>query len=274
MNNNHPSPTYIEIDGNNIQIFDNRADGEAVFIFHANSGSAELSLNVFDSYLARSNRIIVVSLVGHGKSDRSVNPDTDYSIPGIGNFIAKVVDSFQLPAYWLVACSISAHAIFGAYDRFTFAKGLVALSAAPINQELIQYAFHKTEIMPLLFKGDLSELDAFRLAAHFTSYTAHIPVLVKSIQAADPLFRIKLGESIANGFLLDETDVLTQAKFPILFIQSLNDPFINSAYFSLLRETTGSDLDIVLLKDGGHTILLDNPKDAIEAIVLFISTHA
>ena len=261
---------FVEVDGYQVETYDNGLNGEAVFVFHANSGSAELSKNIFTQELAQKYRIISVSLLGHGKTEWSRNPETDYSIPGIGNFISKLVASYNFKNYWLIGSSVSAHAIFENIQQFTSCRGMLSLSAPPINIDTLSQAFAENEHAPLLFKGKLEKHELLELAANFTCFTQNIKMVKTTLELCDPQFRERLGESIMQANVNDEIAALKNSPFPISFIQSRYDSFLRADYFSQLVKIHQLDLKVTFVEHAGHLLILDNCEECFKEINSFL----
>lgn len=254
-----PDSEHISVNGYDIEVFDNHLpQGNVIFAFHWNSGSALSSAQIFNTELAANNRIIAVSLLGHGNSSRSNNPQSEYSIEGIGHGIADIVEHYNLPNYWLVGQSISAHAIMEAHERFERCSGFIAVNAPPISVDTLGDAFVDTPVAPSLFKGQLSGEELKDVAGAFLAYDDGLDTVTDDFSRTDPQFRISLGESVFAGKVRDEIACFKNIAFPVLFLRSDKDSFLNTDYYQKLSTEHELQMQVAVVNDSGHAAFLES----------------
>lgn len=264
-------PELISIREYDIEVYDNhQVSDDTILIFHWNSGSALSSTKIFNTKLSRNNRIIVASLLGHGNSSKSTDPQSEYSIAGVGRCIADIVKAYNLSKYWLVGQSISAHAIMESYEIFPNCAGFVSVSAPPISMNTLSEAFVESPVSALLFKGDLSDQELGEVSKNFIEYDNNMDIVSSDFQRTDPLFRLSLGASIAAGLVRDEISCVKKFQFPSLFIRAENDSFLSADYYRSLADVHSLKLNVTEIRGSGHAVFLDNIDECSSIIENFI----
>jgi pimeloyl-ACP methyl ester carboxylesterase len=260
----------IQWGSHEIELLDNKKGEETFFIFHWNSGSAALCSSIYGTAIADEHRVICVSLLGHGRSTSSKDPQSDYSPSGIARFMAAVVERIGVANYWIVAQSISGHALLENAELFSDCMGAICVNSPPVNYDTLGSAFTAAPYAPLLFKGDLSAEESLELAKRFTNLSTHIDDVQQAIQNTDPAFRAHLGQAIATGALKDELSLFAKTSFPITFLVSDNDQFIEFDYYDKLKSQHELTIHWIVAHSG-HTVILDNPSllsDVMQQVVL------
>jgi hypothetical protein len=189
--------------------------------------------------------------------------------------MAAVVESLGIANYWIVAQSISGHALIENAELFSNCMGAICVNSPPVNYDTLGSAFTAAPYAPLLFKGDLSSEESLELAKRFTSLSTHVDDVQQAIQNTDPAFRASLGQAIATGALKDELSCFAKTSFPIKFLVSDNDHFIEFDYYDQLRSQYQLAIQCEVVHSG-HTVILDNPSqlsDVMQQVILETS-HA
>lgn len=77
-----------------------------VHLFLLNFGSQLSDSCLYDNFLLNT-----IDLPGHGNSGWSTNPKRDYSLKGMGNILADVINGINLEEYMIVTLSFSGNLI-------------------------------------------------------------------------------------------------------------------------------------------------------------------
>lgn len=264
----------ITLASHTVEVLDNGVDSEdVVFLFHWNSGSAMSCSRMFHTDLGASCRLIAPSLVGHGGSSRAGDPTSEYSLQGIGRFIQSFISSYGFHKYWIVAQSVSAHAVLEAHEDFTGCAGFVSVSAPPVSLKTLGSAFAQSSLSTLLFRERLSSEEMRDLSRAFAQSDEDVQTVYSDLARADPKFRSGLGESVTAGGLRDEICCYKEIAFPGLLIRSPSDVFINAEYYDELLETHGLPATIATVQAGGHALLMNRPTECSSVIRRFMDSH-
>lgn len=255
----------VRFDGINVDVIDNHGKGKPLLVFHWNSGSSELTRNLFDTPLNDKYRLLSVSLPGHGKSDWSKNPELDYNLNGIGKFIAKFIEYYEFESCWLVGQSVSAHAIIESAEYLSRVAGFVSICAPPISLSHLGEAFKESEASQLLFNENLTENELCVFTKGFSVVKNNQAKITEQVRLVDPDFRLYLGRSIVEGQVKDEWECLSCINFPVLFVQAQDDTFIASEYYDRIRTH-----NVVVVEGSGHAVVMDQPNVCAKVIIDFI----
>lgn len=86
-----------------------------------------------------------------------------------------------------------------------------------------------------------------------------IDYTVKAFKAADPDYRVKLGESLASKIWTDEIDNLRKSKVQICFIAGVEDNLIDLNYLDKLDIVKWRDR-VHWIEQAGHMVNWDQPS--------------
>lgn len=262
----------LQVDGLSVELLQSDGEGDPVFLFHGNSGAADLFEDLLQSELGRRQRLVAVSFLGHGGSDAPRDPVDTYGIQAYGAFAAKVVQAYGSPRYWVVGQSLGGHALIENVHRFENAHGMMLLSAPPISLATLFHAFRPDPSGGCLFKGELSDAEVDSLVTCFTKRPdpAVQAKLRHDIRRTDARFRPTLGASLAQGDLVDELAMLAGSSLPVALLGSLDDAFLNADYYATVpRERLWKGAP-VMFEDCGHMLHLEAPARFERVLAEFI----
>lgn len=260
----------LSLDGLELHVLESPGEGDPVFMFHGNSGSAESYLPLLRSKVGKANRLIAVSFPGHGRSLAPPNPSEAYTIAALGKVAEKVIEFYDLRRYWLMGQSLGGHALLEHSECMNGAKGLMLISSPPISIETLASAFKEDPSGGLLFKGSLDEEEAEVLARCFSVEQSLIPSVVRQIQQTDQDFRRCLGESLARGELRDERKVFEGLNLPVALVMGGRDRFLNLEYCASLPSSVLWGGEAVIFPEAGHLVHMDASTDFINCVEDFL----
>ena len=146
-----PRAEFIELaDGTKLYaLVAGPADAERTLVFlHGLGGAQSTWANVLGEF-ADAYRIAALDLPGHGASDKLAPETTDYSIAGLANAVAQVLEQLDLAPAVLVGHSLGgAIALHLALERPKLAGGLVLVNSAGLGQEISTELLDRIEAEP------------------------------------------------------------------------------------------------------------------------------
>lgn len=250
----------IEINGQKIAYYESKGRGTAVVMIHRFSGRC--FQKQLESPLGEKYRIITIDLPGHGMSDKTLEPEKTYTLPGYAEVLVSFARELGLQKAAFVGWSVGGHIILEAADRLS-ASGLMVFGAPPISS-LAEYqeACFPNPALSSIFNRELTdgEISAW-VAACFRPGTNNIPdFLATDIKETDGREREILGVSAITGNFKNEVEVVGGLNIPIAIIQGEKDQITNPAYLRKLNIPTLWRGEIQIIPDAGHTPQWEQPE--------------
>jgi len=233
--------------------------GTPVVFIHGAGGSA-LSWLAQKTYLQRSNRVILVDLPGHGRSDGPSSDSIDEYAQAVGDALEAIACG---PAH------IAGHSMGGAVamrlsmSRPSLVKGLVLIGTGA-----------KLKVYPEILEGILRDKEATARTILDTAFSDSVPTSLKDKVFAEYMKNDAL--TIFNDFtacnafdLMGRLDAIT---VPTLVICGMADRFTPPKYSRYLAGTiAGASLE--LIADAGHMVMIEKPAEVNAAIDRFVNSR-
>jgi pimeloyl-ACP methyl ester carboxylesterase len=239
-----------------------KGTGNKYIIFvHGNSQSLETWDAVINEETLNSYTLLTVDLKGHGKSDRSIIHETEYTLKGMGVQLRDFIATYQESVYLIVASSIATNFIAEIATDLANCKGLFFIGACIIGEGVTL--------------SDILQPNP-NLAASFTPYPTddELNLLMNDMAycisdelkqkckniflSTDPLFRPTLSEAIAAEDWSDEIKNLENVSIPIAIIYGEKEKINHVNYLSQSAIKKWKD-EILLIPDAGHFAHVDQP---------------
>lgn len=220
----------VTVDGLKLEVLESLPIGQAVFLVHGNSGSAESFLPILDGPLGRQYRLIAISLPGHGRSEQALSAAEQYSLPALARLLLHVIARYNVDEYALLGHGLGGHVLMHALPRLPDARALLLVSAPPLSAAALTSTLRPDPVGGALYRGAL-RTDEIELLAR----TQLGPALAdqtlldrqwSTIANTDRAFRPALGASIAAGGLADEQAILMHSPVPVALVWGADDAFI------------------------------------------------
>ena len=240
-----------------------KGTGDKYIIFvHGNSQSLETWDAVINEESLNSYTLITVDLQGHGKSNRSLKPETEYTLKGIGTQIRDFIAKYNEFEYVIVATSIATNFVAEIAADLANCKGLFLIGACMIGE-----GYTTANILQ----------PNPNLAAFFTPYPAdeEIDLLMNDMAhcipdelkkkckniflSTDPLFRTTLSGAIAAEDWSDEIKNLENLSVPIAIVYGEEEKINQVNYLSNSAIKKWKN-QILLIPGAGHFAHLDQPN--------------
>lgn len=121
---------------------------ETLLFMHGLGGSQTTWTNVLGQF-ANTYRVAAIDLPGHGASDKGSPETTDYSIPGLANAVAELIEKLELAPVILVGHSLGgAVAQQIALERPKLVRGLVLVDSVGLGTEISSDLLDRVEAEP------------------------------------------------------------------------------------------------------------------------------
>lgn len=253
----------IKVKGKEISYYETRDNGRPVVLVHGMSSSSSIFIRqLIDSVLSYQFRFIALDLPGYGNSDFSDNPEEDYSLAGLSNFLVQLDKELDLNGAVYVGHNLGANIILEAFEKFRNPKGFVLLGATPLPNPLVDNIFNKGVNIDLLSKPGIDDSEVHQIASYFveedTKYPDFIPEIIRK---ADLKTRDVLFNSIQNGEYKDQLNIIKQIGVPVAVYYGEYDQFINFDYLNSIEIPAIWRNLIQIIRDTGQIFFYESPAD-------------
>jgi len=262
----------------NISFFDNKIDANTTLLFiHGNSLNAGLFQHQLNDPALNQYRIVAADLPGHGASDKSINPDQDYSVLSFISILKGLVNELGLKNIVLVGHSLGGHIAIHLLPLLQEAglnvKGIVIMGTPPLTiPPKMEQAFLPNPAIGLGFKPDLTTDELQMLTSAFISLNNPFFNQVKeSIQDTDPMVRPSIGKSISTEINKSEVEILQNSGVHLAVLHGANDSLINCEYI----RGQGLNLwgnQVHTIEQAGHIPFLEQPEQFNSILQKFLNS--
>lgn len=235
----------------------------ALLFIHGNSCSKEIWSKQLNSELAEKYTLITFDLLGHGETMPSSNPELDYTIFGYITQIKQIIKGLRLEKYILVGFSLGGHASIESLLEIegcigAFCTGIIPTNFPPEANKM----FLPDATIELIYKEDwtVKEEDEFVNSMFMPGSELDKTVVLNSVRKADPKVRSVLAQSLAEGKMKNELDLLKTIDVPLALIHGKEDQYINSAYLEELSIDKWED-KVHYINNAGHFCFYENPSE-------------
>lgn len=258
-----------------VSYIDNENESDLTLLFiHGNSLYSELFKQQVTDLAFSQFRVIAPDFPGHGRSDRSQNPEVDYSVLRYIDMLKQLMLELKLKNIVLVGHSLGGHIAIHLLSELKKAQvgvcGIVIMGTPPLTlPPRMEQAFLPNPAMALVFKPNLSDDEIFEVAnAFIPQNSAFFEDVKKSIASTDPMVRPSIGMSIATDIKESEVDKLKSYEIPMAVIQGENDSVVNVNYINSLGLRLWEDKIHTI--NSGHIPFLEQPSQFNTILQRFI----
>lgn len=234
--------------------------GRPVLMLHGSGASARVFAHQFNSELGETFRLVGLDLPGHGRSEDSPYPATDYTVTGLARVVDSAVEQLDLQAAAIYGWSLGGHVAIQLASMRSDIAGLALTGAPPIGPGAIASlrGFHARWDMLLASKGRFSQADAERFM-RLCYGDAGTPTLLEEIRRADGRLRQQFLRSLMRGEGTDQKRAVETAPFPVAMIDGEHDPIVRRSYIEHLdyRELWRGRCHVI--SGAGHAPFLQQP---------------
>jgi pimeloyl-ACP methyl ester carboxylesterase len=239
----------------------NAGSDKTIFFIHGNSGSSRSWAKQLGDAQLKDYRMIAFDLPAHGDSSGSDDPDTDYSLPGLGRTMASAVGALvgDKP-YAVVGFSLGSNVLAEALPSLK-PSGLVLTDPSVAGGGYtMDKVFQPGAEASVLFSDTATpeSIAAFASIVGYNPSDADKRVTIDDYNRVKPGFRPTLMRTVMAGQLSDEPQLLVDAGLPVLVIFGREDRLVQTGYlddapFQLWKGRTFQ------LPSAGHTSHVDQP---------------
>ncbi len=253
----------IEVKGKEISYYETKDNGYPVVLVHGMSSSSSIFIRqLIDSVLSYQFRFIALDLLGHGNSEFSDNPEEDYTLKGLSDFLVEFNQELKLKDAVYVGHNLGANIILEAYEKFKNPKGLVLLGATPFSNPLNDNVFNEGVNIDLLSKPGIDDSEVHQIASYFveedTKYPDFIPEIIRK---ADHKTREVLFNSVRKSNYKDQLNIVKEIDVPVAVYYGEFDHLFNFDYLNSIEIPSIWRNLIQIIRDTGQIFFYESPAD-------------
>ncbi len=253
----------IKVKEKEVFYYESRDNGHPVVFVHGMSSSASVFIRqLIDSVLSYQFRFIALDLPGYGNSASSENPQDDYTISGLSDFLIGFCKELKLENAVYVGHNTGANVIIEAFNKLTNPLGLALLGAIPLSNPVTNEMFLKKSFFELFAKPGIDDSEVHQIAALLveekTKYPEFIPEIIRK---ADLKTREYLFGSIMKGEYQDQIEIIKNIKVPVAVYFGELDQILNFDYLNSIDIPSIWRSIIQIVRDTGHIFFYESPAD-------------
>lgn len=203
--------------------------GTPLLLIHGNSSCRGVFSRQTGSELAGKHRLITFDLPGHGQSGDALDPARTYSLTGLADCAAELLERVGVREAVILGWSLGGHIAIEMLSRFRGMRGLIVTGTPPIRRGRFKEGFVASPSAGLPGRRHLAEAEVDEFARMMFGEPAQ-PFLRRAIHRADGRFREELFASSLAGRGVDQRLAVEESPIPIAVINGEDDPLIRLDY--------------------------------------------
>ncbi|MBA1141863.1 alpha/beta fold hydrolase [Mesorhizobium neociceri] len=243
-----------------LRLSQSSGSGIPIVMIHGSGSSRAVFARQFDSPLADAHRLIAFDLPGHGESSDARDPATAYTIAGLAQTTARLLDALGIDRAIIFGWSLGGHVAIELASFHHAVSGLVLTGAPPVSRGPLGMlrGFHANWDMLLASKKVYSERDVERFEALCFGDTAS-PSFREAIRRTDGRLRAGVARSMFAGGGADQKQVVEHASFPVAVINGEHDPLVRLSYFETVAYASLWE-QCHVISGAGHAPFWEQPE--------------
>ncbi len=206
--------------------------GKTIVFVHAASLSAEMWLDQLEESALQLYNLVAVDIKGHGRSERSTEPDKDYTLSALGKDLAHFVSGLASD-YVIVGMSLGTNLIAEAVPQLDKCKGVMLISPSiaggTMTPDKFLIPFPASHVM-FTDSPTNEEFEAYLHAAVGDLPEKYHHYARRAYFETDPALRKYLGMNLGSGGWADEIENLKALRPPICIVQGSAEQFVRCGY--------------------------------------------
>lgn len=264
----------VMVKGKEISFYESRDNGHPVVLVHGMSSSSSIFIRqLIDSVLSYQFRFIALDLLGHGNSGYSDNPNEEYTIKGLSDFLINFNEELNIEGAVYVGHNFGANIILEAFEGFKNPKGIALLGSTPLPNPIQDNVFNEGVDVQLFSKAGIDDSEVHQLAGFFveegTKYPDFIPEIIRK---SDKKTREVLFGSIKKGEYKGQIELIKQINVPIAVYYGEFDRIINFDFLNSIEIPAIWRNIIQIIRDTGQMFFYESPADFNVSFEAFLFT--
>ncbi len=264
----------INIKGNSISYYETKKEGNVVIFVHGTSSSSSIYIRqLIDSVLSYQFRFIALDLVGYGNSEASKEPDIDYSLNGLSEFLVDFCNGLNIENAVFAGHDFGGNIILNAYNKLSSPKGLILLGSVPMANPFSEGVFLNKSTINLISKAGVDSSEVHQIASLFveenTQYPDFIPEIIRK---ADLKTREVFFKSLTDSNYKDQIEILKSIDEPIALYFGEFDQMISNKTIKEIEVPNIWKGRAQEIKDAAHMFFYESPADFNLSLESYLNT--
>lgn len=255
-----------------IRLTETDGTGLPLLLLHGSGASRRVFDLQLESGLAERHRVLAMDLPGHGESSDARDPSRDYTITGLADCVASVLEQLGIGRVAVFGWSLGGHIAIELMHRHPTIAGLILTGTPPVSHGPIGMlrGFHANWDMFLASKERYTPRDVERYA-QLCYGNAVEGWMLDDVRRTDGRIRPTFSRSMMRGDGVDQRRTIEESLVPIALVNGEHDPIIKLSYVSSLTIPTLWDGHALVLSDAGHAAFRDVPNRFNALLMRFAS---
>lgn len=208
-------------------------EGLPIVMLHGSGAAGIVFDRQFESALASAHRLIAIDLPGHGLSADADDPAATYTISGLAETVAAVLDRLKVGHTMLFGWSLGGHVAIEVASFHSSVAGLMLTGTPPLSNGPLGLlrAFQTSWDLFLASKQIFSERDIIRFG-ELCFADSGTPAFLEAIGRSDGRLRAHFLKSMLRGDGVDQKQFVETSDLPVAIINGALDPFIRLGYLN------------------------------------------
>ncbi|MCF8405213.1 MAG: alpha/beta hydrolase [Bacteroidales bacterium] len=250
----------------NLSFCENESKSPSILFLHGNSLSSETFRFQFEDEKLNNYHLLALDFPGHGKSGWSGNKERDYNVFGFRDAVVEFIQELNIKDFIFAGHSLGGHVAIECLPKLSNCRGIMIWGTPPVSRPLdTSQLFMPNPDVGLFFKKDLSDEELSIIGEIVLNYENR-DFIKEIVKLSDPQFRSCLTQSLADGKISDEVNILKSSEIPVAILNGDDDPIANKDYMVNLDLPGIWKNKVILFENGGHSMqmLTDKHGNAIE----------
>lgn len=214
-----------------ILLKDTGGEGLPLVMLHGSGSSSEVFARQLESPTLAGHRLVALDLPGHGRSADAEHPEEAYTVRGLAETVATVLERLRIGNCAVFGWSLGGHVAIELAARLTTVRGLFLVGTPPVTRGPLGLlrAFQAHWDLLLASKVTYTHKDAVRFERLCFDDTGH-PAFLAAIERADGRMRSVFLKSLMRGDGTDQKRFVETTDIPVAVLNGATDPFVRLGY--------------------------------------------
>ncbi|GAB4044243.1 alpha/beta fold hydrolase [Spirosoma litoris] len=264
---------FLVVNGLRIHYIDKNKDQQPAIVFiHGRGLSLKSWGQQLNSTLLATYRLVAFDFPGHGLSEQSSHPLSDYTFQGSIHFLTGVIHQLQLNQFVLVGNSLGGHIALEAIPTLTGCLGVFAMTIPVVKPIQFDQLYRNGELLGKVYSENPAPDDVLAYIKSLLRPDAtKLPeFLASDFYKTDSKVHQAIVHTVVSGEYADETELIRKTNVPVAIVAGSEDQIHNLAYLEIPNPAIWRK-NPQFVQSAGHLVAWENPEDINRLLVDFVN---